>query len=126
MKEWSPIARSLIMLAVLPINYLFELGFFFIAGIYWFKIKGKETYRSNPFYLAEILLLAVVLFIGSCLRSTLITTNDLGWRAWLPGQFILLIWGVDILESIGLQLANPYVHQKLAKSIKTKNLLLSA
>jgi len=91
-------ARSLIMLAILPVNYLLELGFFFIAGIYWLKIKGKEAIRSNPFYLAEILLLAVVLFIGSCLRSTLTTTNDLGLRAWLPGQFILLVWGVDVAE----------------------------
>ena len=121
-KSWSPIARSLIMLAVLPINYLFELGFFFIAGIYWFKIKEKGTYRSNPFYLAEILLLAVVLFIGSCLRSTQITTNDLGWRSWLPGQFILLIWGVDILESM-VFISNSAT-TKTAEAIKTGNLLL--
>jgi hypothetical protein len=99
-KEWSPIARSVFMLAILPINYLFELGFFFVAGIYWLKIKGNEKIRSNPFYLAEILLLAVVLFIGSCLRSILITSNDLGWRSWLPGQFILLIWGVDVAEEL--------------------------
>ncbi|MCJ7434922.1 MAG: hypothetical protein MUO77_15680, partial [Anaerolineales bacterium] len=97
-REWSPMARSLIMLAILPANYLFELGFFFIIGIYWFKIKSKETIRSNPFYQAEILLLAVVLLIGSCLRSTVITSNDLGWRSWLPGQFVLLIWGVDVIE----------------------------
>lgn len=39
-----------------------------------------------------MLLLAAAFFIGSCLRSTLITSNDLGWRAWwLPGQFILLM-----------------------------------
>jgi hypothetical protein len=99
-KDWSPIARSLIMLAVLPINYIFELGFFFMAGLYWFKIKDKSSLRSNPFYLAEILLLAVAFLIGSCLRSTLITSNDLGWRAWLPGQFILLIWGVDMVETL--------------------------
>ena len=27
-----------------------------------------------------------------------ISNNDLGWRVWLPGQFILLIWGIDVLE----------------------------
>jgi hypothetical protein len=99
-KAWPPVARSLIMLAVLPINYLFELGFFFMAGLYWFRIKDKNTIHASPFYLAEILLLAVAVLIGSCLRSTLITSNDLGWRAWLPGQFILLIWGVDVLEKL--------------------------
>ena len=99
-KDFPPIVRSLIMLIVLPINYLFELGFFFMAGLFWFKIKDKKTLRSNSFFLAEILLFSAAFLIGSCLRSTLITSNDLGWRAWLPGQFILLIWGVDVLESL--------------------------
>ncbi|MCJ7435249.1 MAG: hypothetical protein MUO77_17350 [Anaerolineales bacterium] len=121
-ENWPPLARSLIMLAVLPINYLFELGFFFIAGIYWLKIKGKETIRSNPFYLTEILLLVVVLLIGSCLRSTLHTTNDLAWRSWLPGQFVLLIWGVDILES--MVFISSSITIKTADAIKTRNLLL--
>ena len=121
-KDWSPIARSLIMLAVLPINYLFELGFFFMAGLYWFKIKDKMTFRSNPFYLAEILLLAVAFLVGSCLRSTLITSNDLGWRAWLPGQFILLIWGVDVLENLVLP-SNP-VSSITGEAKKNRNLLL--
>jgi hypothetical protein len=122
-EKWSPIARSLFMLAVLPVNYLLELGFFFIAGIYWFKIKEKGTYRSNPFYLAEIILLAVVLFIGSCLRSILISSNDLGWRSWLPGQFILLIWGVDILENLVFT-SNPIRNQN-TKVIINKNTLLA-
>ena len=121
-KDWSPIARSLIMLAVLPINYLFELGFFFMAGLYWFKIKDKMTFRSNPFYLAEILLLIIVLLVGSCLRSTLITSNDLGWRAWLPGQFILLIWGVDVLENLVFT-SNP-VSSITGEAKKNRNLLL--
>ncbi len=121
-KDWPLIARSLVMLVVLPINYLFELGFFFMAGLYWFKIKNKETLYSNFFYLAEMLLLAAAFFIGSCLRSTLITSNDLGWRAWLPGQFILLIWGVDVLTSL------VFTHQPVAslagEARKNRNLLL--
>jgi hypothetical protein len=115
-EDWPPLARSLLMLALLPVNYLFELGFFLIAGIYWFKIKDKDAYRSNPFYLAEILLLAIVLLIGSCLRSNL-GNNDLGFRSWIPGQFVLLIWGVDILESM--------VFTSIPASIKTKKLLLA-
>lgn len=94
--NWSPLARFLIMLLVLPINYLFELGFLFIAAIYWFQTRDRKQFGSKPFFVAEVILFFVVLFIGSTLRSTLITSNDLGWRAWLPGQFILLIWGVDV------------------------------
>lgn len=121
-KEWPPVARSLIMLAVLPINYLFELGFFFMAGLYWFKIKGKKAIRSNPFYLAEFLLFSAAFLIGSCMRSTLITSNDLGWRAWLPGQFILLIWGVDVLERLVFTSAPVALITGEAK--KNRNLLL--
>jgi hypothetical protein len=113
-KEMHVFVRSLIMLLVLPINYLLELGFFFGVGIYWFKIKDGKTIFSNHFYLAEVLLLVVVILMGSCLRST-IGSNDLGWRAWLPGQFILLIWGVDVLNSFGFT-SQPAVDSKeLAK-----------
>ncbi len=95
--DWPPLARSLLMLVLLPLNYFLELGFFFIAGYYWLKAKNKTDILSNPFHLAEVLLMIVVLLIGSTLRST-IANNDLGWRVWLPGQFILLIWGVDVIE----------------------------
>jgi hypothetical protein len=122
-KDWSPIASSLIMLAVLPINYLLELGFFFMAGIYWLKSKDKEAYRANPFYLAEILLLAAVLFIGSFLRSSLLATNDLGWRSWIPGQFILLIWGVDILED--MVFTSVPISTKNVEAIKVRRLLVA-
>ena len=40
--DWPPVLRSLIMLVLLPFNYLFELGFFFVAGFYWLKMKGKS------------------------------------------------------------------------------------
>jgi hypothetical protein len=114
---WPPLARSLVMLAVLPINYLLELGFFFVAGLHWLNTKGWRAIRSNPFFLAESLLLAAAFLVGSFLRSTLITSNDLGWRAWLPGQFILLIWGVDVLESFTVTATLP------AEELKTKKLL---
>jgi hypothetical protein len=110
------------MLAALPVNYLFELGFFFMAGLLWFKINSKKDIFANPFYLAEVLLLAVSFFIGSCLRSTLITSNDLGWRAWLPGQFILLIWGVDVLEKY-LPIAD-YKSRITVEAQKNKTILL--
>jgi hypothetical protein len=123
-KEWSPMARSLIMLAVLPANYLFELGFFFIVGIYWFKIKDKGAIRFNPYYQAEILLLTAVLFVGSCLRSTLITGNDLGWRSWLPGQFILLVWGVDVAEVLLFNKSGSIpAFIKPSEIVKTRNFL---
>lgn len=88
-------------LIFLPVNYFFELGFFALAGFYWLKIN-KTKIRENPYYLAEALALCASFLIGTFVRSTLIENNDLGWRAWLPGQFILLIWGADVLDQLFL------------------------
>jgi len=91
--------KSLIRLIFLPLNYFLELGFFALAAFIWLK-SHKDNLWKNPFYFAEILLLSVSFFIGTFTRSTLIENNDLGWRAWLPGQFVLLIWGVDVISHI--------------------------
>jgi hypothetical protein len=96
---YPPALINLISLIVLPINYLMELGFFFIAGMLWIQYN-RNQWKQNPFYLPEIILLSVTLFIGSFVRSMVIGNNDLGWRAWLPGQFILLIWGVDVINKL--------------------------
>ncbi len=120
--DWPPMARSLLMLALLPLNYFLELGFFLAAGYYWLKMKNRSAISSNPFYLAEIILMTVVLLIGSTLRST-IANNDLGWRVWLPGQFILLIWGVDV---IGLLFSRPNASSSpTVGTAKQKNLALT-
>jgi hypothetical protein len=113
--------KSLIRLIFLPLNYFFELGFFAFAAFIWLK-SHKDDLRKNPYYFAEILLLGVSFFIGTFTRSTLIENNDLGWRAWLPGQFVLLVWGVDVLS----QFANS--SQKLPSlSSRTKyNLIVLA
>jgi hypothetical protein len=98
--ENSPLLwKYFFRLIFLPINYFFELGFFAFVAFIWFKLH-KGDLRKNPYYFAEILLLGVSFFIGTFTRSTLIENNDLGWRAWLPGQFILLIWGVDVLSQL--------------------------
>jgi hypothetical protein len=90
--------QNVAMLAALPINYVFELGFFFLAGIVWIDLIRKKNPFSDRFRLAEILLLSTVVILGSFFRSALIGNNDFGWRSWLPGQFVLLIWSVDILQ----------------------------
>ena len=99
-KTWPVFSRSLIMLSVLPINYLFELGFFLIVGILWLKKHNRLPSASTKFFQEELLLVIVVFLFGSFLRSSVLLNNDLGWRAWLPGQFILLIWGVDVIENV--------------------------
>jgi hypothetical protein len=88
---------NIIFFLILPINYLFELGFFLVVGLLWIQQNKKRKWKINSFHLSEIILFNVTFLIGSFFRSTVIGSNDLGWRAWLFGQFILLIWGVDLI-----------------------------
>jgi len=91
---------NLLSLFTLPINYFMELGFFFITGGLWIQHHRKGLAQQNSYYLPEIILLSVTVGIGSFVQSTAIASNDLGWRAWLPGQFILLIWSVDVIKDL--------------------------
>ena len=100
LQNYPSIVSNIIYLLFLPINYLLELGFFFIAGLLWIQQNGKPGWQNNPYYVAEITLLIVVLLIGSFVRSTVIGSNDLGWRVWLFGQFVLLVWAVDVIMRI--------------------------
>ena len=79
-------------------NYLMELGLFFILALYRIQYnKGFEkSYQS--FIVAETILLAVVATTLSFLYSTLEQINDLGIRGWLLGQFVLLVWATDVIQ----------------------------
>jgi hypothetical protein len=93
----SPVAYNLIQFVLLPINYIFELGFFFFAGILWLENIHAHRTKLNLFVTPEIIMLSVSVLVGSFIKSTVIANNDLGWRSWLFGQFILLIWGLDVI-----------------------------
>lgn len=89
--------QSLAYLLVLPVNYSLELGFFFVIGLIWLDRKAGRALDANPFHTPEIILLSLSALVGSFVRSTLIYNNDLGWRSWMFGQFVLLVWAVDVL-----------------------------
>jgi hypothetical protein len=98
-QDYPRLMRNLIYLITLPLNYFLELGFFFIVGLVWFQLHKQGLWKRSPFLIAESMILIISVAISSFVRSTVISSNDIGWRAWLPGQFILLIWAVDIIES---------------------------
>jgi len=84
----------------LPVNYFFELGFFFVIAILWFRQRRKLNYgQHNQYFWAETILLATVAVLLSFVKSTAIVLNDLGMRGWLLGQFVLIIWAVDIFNA---------------------------
>ena len=85
------------MARLLPLNYLFELGFFLAAGVLWWR---RHRARREPLSRAELAIaLMVVTSVAICsfLCSTVIDNNDLGWRGFLVAQFGLLLWAVDVL-----------------------------
>ncbi len=97
----APLKYNLVMLALLPINYLFELGFFLIAGLLYFKATWPDSDRQAYKYLMpDLALLLTSLFICTFVKSTIINNNDLGWRGFMQAQFILLIWSANILSGL--------------------------
>jgi hypothetical protein len=96
LSSYSVAVKNLLYLAVLPLNYFMELGFYFVVGFLWLRKNIKTARTGNAFYMSEILLLGASFLVASFFRSTVIAANDLGWRGWMFGQFVLLIWAVDI------------------------------
>jgi hypothetical protein len=81
---------------LLPLNYFLEFGCFFLIGrVKWrrYRASGQPLARQD---LACALLLATSALICTFLKSAVIGNNDLGWRGFLPAQFVLLLWSVDV------------------------------
>jgi hypothetical protein len=93
----QPWRLALVNLATLPLNYLFELGFFLAAGVLWWRRRRARREPLSRADLAIALMIATSVAICSCLCSTPAGNNDLGWRGFLVAQFGLLIWSVDVL-----------------------------
>jgi hypothetical protein len=91
-------APQLLLLLFLPLNYFLELGFFFFAALLRIKsIRAGSTPMTRQEQTAW-LLVATSFLIGSFLRSTTMTSNDLGWRCFLQAQLVLLLWGAVVID----------------------------
>jgi hypothetical protein len=84
--------------ALLPLNYVLELGFFLAAGWLWWRRRRARGEPLSRAQLAIAIMVATSLAICTFLRSTVIDNNDLGWRGFLVAQFGLLLCSVDVLS----------------------------
>jgi hypothetical protein len=86
-------------LAFLPLNYFLELGVYFYAGIlYCVRLWRDRRMASRD--LAALALLGVSMTICTFLASDAgFGLNDLGWRGFMPAQFILLLWTAQLLDA---------------------------
>lgn len=95
--DFHPTILNILNLIFLPMNYLFELGFFFLMGILWIQEIYKQKKETSSIYKAEFILVVTTILVLSFIYSNIIVINDLGIRGWLPLQFILVIWSADII-----------------------------
>jgi len=82
----------------LPINYALELGFFLAVGLLRLRQLKRGKIAVNANEQASWTLVIASFLVGSCLRSSTLDANDLGWRCFLPAQLILLLWGAILVH----------------------------
>jgi hypothetical protein len=93
-RPWQLVVGDALML---PLNYLLELGVFFLVGYLMCKKFWKSRSSLSQPELAALIMAGTSMFICTFVRSGVIANNDLGWRGFLICQFILLLWAADLL-----------------------------
>jgi hypothetical protein len=94
-RPWQRYAADLLFL---PLNYFIELGVFFVVGrMVWTRFRERKL-PATPAELAAVLMAATSILICTFVKSSIIANNDLGWRGFLPAQFMLLLWAADVLS----------------------------
>jgi len=84
-------------LVSLPFNYFIELGLFSIVGVLYIgRLWSGKRFEPGP--IAAVTLVLTSVGICTFFKSGVISNNDLGWRGFLPAQFMLLIWAVEFLS----------------------------
>jgi hypothetical protein len=94
-KPWLiPVVNAL----VLPLNYFLELGFFLLIGfVQWKKMRASRNFFGHR-ELCGFMMVATSMLLCTFFRSGVIMNNDLGMRGFMVAQFMLLIWGAELLD----------------------------
>jgi len=94
----TPFALAVGHALFLPINYGLELGFFLAVLILRQRQVTSRRVEASTNELAAWTLVIASFVIGTFMRSSTISTNDLGIRCFLPTQLILLLWAAVLLH----------------------------
>ncbi len=84
-------------LALLPLNYALELGFYLIGAVVCGRRMWQRRATLSEGELFTATILATSLILCTFVRSSVIENNDLGMRGFLIAQLVLLLWGADML-----------------------------
>jgi hypothetical protein len=96
----DPFWATLSAIPTIPVVYAVEFGFFMMVGALQFKSELLRAERPAVNRCAAWGILCTSLFVTTFVRSGVITTNDLGIRAALLGQFVLLLWAAPLLSDM--------------------------
>lgn len=91
----SPLRLQIFDAVFLPLNYFIEFGFFFVVGCLVARRIWRRGFSSRAELCAAALSTAA-LFLGTFLRSNVISYNDLGVVGPLIVEFFLLLWAADM------------------------------
>jgi hypothetical protein len=95
------VASNLANLILLIPGYCIELGFYFAVLLIFLipVLRGRK--RLTPAQRSLVFIAGVTLLFVSVMRSSVLTTNDFGWRGALLMQFPLLLLATDVLGDWG-------------------------
>ncbi len=112
-RPFEPVTRSLASLHVesgwiwqltylisLPLNYLLELGVFFVGAVWWLYNRFKNGYQDRLREHLLIGLFVLSLVLVSLVQAGTVAANDFGYRAILPAQFVMLLWTAELFETL--------------------------
>jgi len=94
-------ARNLANLILLLPGYSTELGFYFVVFLAYLVPAWRGRKPLTPAQRSLVFIVAVTLLIVSVMRSSVLATNDFGWRGALLLQFPLLLLAPDLLITWG-------------------------
>lgn len=105
--------------------YFFEFGFYaFVAGIQFRRLFSRKRSLTEEEW-ASRYLFGCVFLLATFVRSSVISTNDFGLRSMMLPQFVLLLWGAELIHELWFENAERQVaHQRL--SVNWKPVLLAA
>jgi hypothetical protein len=89
---------ELLLALLLPLNYGLELGFFLLVALLKLRAHWRQPTPLSRNQTAAWTMVATSFLIGSFVRSTTLNTNDLGWRCFLPAQFVFLLWAAGMVD----------------------------
>ena len=92
-------ARNLANLVFLAPSYVIELGFYLLVLLIYLVPAWRGRSQLNPAQRSLIFISVATLLPISVIRSSVIESNDFGWRAALLLQFPLLVLASELLTS---------------------------